>query len=58
MLAMSEYKPKAIHSPADFLKGQLDCKEGNPAAQNASDDYNRGYAAQYQHEQNMEYFTR
>jgi hypothetical protein len=57
-LAMIEYKPKAIHSPADFLKGQLDCKEGKPAATKASQDYTRGYAAQYQHEQNIEYFSR
>ncbi len=38
---------------SDFLQGQSDCDEGKPAKLNASDDYNRGYGAQYQHEQNM-----
>jgi hypothetical protein len=36
----------------EFLKGQSDCQKGVPHV-DQSEDYNRGYAAQYQHEQNM-----
>ena len=42
----------------EFLKGQKDCQEGKPAQPYKSDWYKRGYAAQYQHEQNMEALTR
>jgi len=42
----------------EFLKGQKDCKEGNQPMDNPSEDYLRGYSAQYQQEQNMEYATR
>ena len=35
----------------DFLQGQKDCKDGKPAKQNASDDYNRGYGAEYEIQQ-------
>ena len=30
----------------DFLRGQRDCMEGKPH-KDGSEDYNRGYAAQY-----------
>lgn len=40
-------------SADDFLKGQADCKDGKLADLKGNVDYNRGYAAQYQHEQNM-----
>jgi hypothetical protein len=36
---------------ADFLRGQRDCKKGIPAPVNASEDYMRGYGAQYTAEQ-------
>ena len=47
-----------IKNTNDFLKGQRDCKEGNPPERKPSEDYLRGYATQYQHEQNLEYVTR
>ena len=34
----------------DFLRGQKDCKAGKPH-KSGSDDYNRGYATQYELEQ-------
>lgn len=36
----------------DFLRGRRDCKDGVPH-KSQGDAYDRGYAAQYQHEQNM-----
>lgn len=33
-----------------FLQGQKDCKAGKPH-KSGSDDYNRGYSAQYELEQ-------
>ena len=36
----------------EFLQGQADCKNGVPH-EDKGDHYNRGYAAQYQEEQNM-----
>ena len=36
----------------DFLLGQNDCKDGK-LARNGTDAYERGYSAQYHHEQNM-----
>lgn len=39
-----------------FLQGQIDCQKGKaPASENK--DYLRGYATQYQHEQNMDALT-
>jgi hypothetical protein len=35
------------------LQGQKDCAEGKPHQMGMPDSYNRGYSAQYQHEQNM-----
>ena len=36
----------------EFLQGQTDCKNGVPH-EDKGDHYNRGYAAQYQEDQNM-----
>lgn len=35
----------------DFLRGQRDCKDGNPHLAFQSEAYDRGYAAQYEWEQ-------
>jgi hypothetical protein len=35
----------------DFIRGQKDCKAGKPHEAGKSNDYNRGYAAQYELEQ-------
>ena len=35
-----------------FMQGQIDCQNGVPHT-DKGEDYNRGYSAQYQHEQNM-----
>ena len=43
---------------AEFLKGQIDCQEGVPHEAGKSADYDRGYSAQYTHEQNMEALSR
>lgn len=43
---------KPVISAGDFLRGQRDCQNGIPHT-TGSESYNRGYAAQYQHEQNM-----
>jgi len=48
---------KKIESTDDFLRGQKDCQEGIPAKQQQSEDYQRGYAAQYQHEANQDAMT-
>lgn len=32
----------------DFLRGQQDCKLGKAHKSGQSEDYNRGYAAQYE----------
>ncbi len=42
-----------IKKTEDFLAGQRDCKEGEVHKIGMSEDYDRGYGAQYQHEQNM-----
>ena len=41
----------------DFLLGQRDCLEGYPHRQGMSDDYDRGYSAQYEFEQVKEYLN-
>lgn len=33
---------------SEFLRGQNDCKNGEPHKPNQSNDYDRGYAAQYE----------
>lgn len=40
-----------IKNADDFLRGQSDCKDGIPHKPNMSDDYDRGYSAQYELEQ-------
>ena len=42
----------------EFIQGQKDCKEGKQTTGNESDDYLRGYAAQYNLEQIMGEITR
>lgn len=37
----------------DFMNGQRDCIDGKPHKAGMSTDYDRGYAAQYEHEQNL-----
>lgn len=37
----------------EFLRGQADCKNGVAHMPNQSKDYDRGYAAQYQLEQQL-----
>ena len=44
----------AINDPdyvADWFRGALDCKKGEPHKEGKSDAYNRGYAVQYETEQ-------
>ena len=42
----------------EFLRGQRDCMNGEPHKAGMSESYDRGYAAQYQHEQNLNNITR
>lgn len=35
----------------EFIQGQKDCKEGNPAPRDASEHYLQGYSFQYHLEQ-------
>ena len=44
---------KPIENGNDYLDGMLDCQEGKPHQKGRSVDYDRGYGAQFQHEQNM-----
>lgn len=44
-------------NPADYIKGQTDCKEGYPAKQSGSESYIRGFADQYQYEQVLDHKT-
>jgi len=46
-----------VESSDDFLAGQSDCQEGIPHKMCQSHDYHRGYACQYQHDQNMDALT-
>jgi hypothetical protein len=41
----------------DFIKGARDCRKGKEARENASDDYNRGYSAEYALEQAITHFS-
>lgn len=54
---INEQKFNEVFNADDFLKGQKDCKEGIPHKAGKSEDYNRGYGAQYQHEQNVTHLT-
>ncbi len=42
----------------DFIEGQKDCADGKPAKQGASEDYNRGYGAEYERQQAKDWETR
>lgn len=42
----------------DFLQGGRDCAEGVPHEAGKSEAYDRGYRAEYEHEQNMEAVSR
>ena len=35
----------------DFIAGQKDCRDGDPHQQGQSEDYDKGYAFQYEIEQ-------
>lgn len=37
----------------EFIRGAKDCKAGIPHKTGTTEAYDRGYSAQYQHEQNM-----
>ena len=41
-------------NPSEFLRGQRDCQLGFSAKCDQSDDYNRGYSAEYQKEIKLE----
>ena len=43
----------SVISAEDFLRGQRDCRDGKPHKAGQSRDYDRGYSAQYAHEQNL-----
>lgn len=47
-----EQKPNNIDA-LDFIQGQKDCRDNGEAKENMSESYYRGFAAQYQLEQNM-----
>ena len=51
-----EFNP--IEKSSDWLMGARDCRIGVEHKSGMSFDYNRGYDAQYQHEQNMEALPR
>lgn len=40
---------------SEFIKGQRACKAGEPSPVNAGDDFKRGYSAQYELEQALEW---
>lgn len=40
---------------SEFIKGQRACKAGAKSPENASDDFIRGYSAQYELEQALEW---
>ena len=42
-----------IENTADYLRGMRDSKDGKPAEVGASDDYENGYGAQYESEQQL-----
>jgi hypothetical protein len=41
----------------EYLKGMTDCHRGIPHESGHTQDYDSGYSAQYQHEQNMTELT-
>ena len=44
---------KLINDTNDYLLGMADCKAGRKHQKGRSVDYDRGYGAQFQHEQNL-----
>jgi hypothetical protein len=46
-----------VLNPTEYMKGQVDCKEGYPAKEYSSESYIRGFADQYQYEQVLDYKT-
>ena len=44
-----------ISNPDEFLRGQQDCQEGIEHKTGRSDDYDRGFSAQYQMQEAMTY---
>jgi hypothetical protein len=47
-----EYDKQQAPNVPDFVDGMRDCEKGNQADPDRSDSYQRGYAAEYQLEQN------
>lgn len=52
MKALHDKGPWTRQWEDEFLRGQIDCKEGKPHT-DQGEAYNRGYDTQYQDEQNM-----
>lgn len=50
---MNDTKLNAKEFCDEFMRGMSDCKNGNPHKRFQSLEYDRGYSAQYAHEQNM-----
>lgn len=46
-----------IRNPNEFADGVRDCRDGYNQRQGMGEDYNRGYCAQYTHEQNMNFIS-
>lgn len=46
-----DYRDLPILDGGEFLRGQRDCQAGIPHKPGQSNDYNRGYSAQYTAEQ-------
>ena len=43
-----------ICNPNEFMDGVRDCREGNKHRNGMGHDYDRGFCAQYTHEQNLQ----
>ncbi len=56
--AMSVSNKERVMDTNMFLQGQIDCRDGKPHEAGKGESYDRGYAAQYTHEANMETMTR
>ncbi len=51
-IRMNEAAESLEINSTDYLQGMKDCRDGAPH-QSKGDDYDEGFACQYQHEQNM-----
>ena len=51
-------KVEASDFVTEFLAGQMACQKGEECPPGSSKDFERGYSAQYQHEQNMTELSR